>query len=101
MSNLKIRRYRKIQGFIEAVQYDGTPEMAMDILQWLQMNDVFARYEDVEGDQELAISTIEGEMRVDPGSWVCRGESNDFWPVRDDIFQKRYEVADEDQAAES
>ena len=38
------------------------------------------------------IETLEGDMRVCPGTWVVGpGAKGEFWPVRDDIFQATYE----------
>lgn len=39
----------------------------------------------------LTISTLEGEMRADPGDWIIRGVHGEFYPCKPDIFEMTYE----------
>jgi hypothetical protein len=45
----------------------------------------------------FAIHTLEGLMRVVDGSWVVRGVAGEFWAVKDSIFQKTYEILEDDK----
>jgi hypothetical protein len=38
-----------------------------------------------------AITTLEGEMRIEPGDWLIRGVKGEFYACRDDIFTMTYE----------
>lgn len=42
----------------------------------------------------LMIRTLEGDMRVNPGSWIIRGVKGEFYPCREDIFTDTYESAE-------
>ena len=41
----------------------------------------------------LVIRTLEGDMRAAYGDWIIRGVEGEFYPCRDDIFTRTYEVA--------
>lgn len=41
----------------------------------------------------LMIRTLEGDMRAAYGDWIIRGVEGEFYPCRDDIFIRTYEVA--------
>ncbi|WP_295035379.1 hypothetical protein [uncultured Microbacterium sp.] len=48
----------------------------------------------VDGDHSpfgLVITTLEGEMRADPGDWIIRGVQGEFYPCKPDIFEATYE----------
>lgn len=42
-------------------------------------------------DEGLAISTLEGVMRADPGDWIIKGVKGEFYPCKPDIFEATYE----------
>jgi hypothetical protein len=39
----------------------------------------------------ISISTLEGDMRADPGDWIIRGIKGEFYPCKPDIFEATYE----------
>lgn len=41
------------------------------------------------------ISTLEGEMRCQPGDWIIKGIKGEFYPCKPDIFDATYEQAEE------
>lgn len=43
----------------------------------------------------IIIPTLEGEMRVDLGSYVICGVDGEFYPCKPDIFEKTYEPVSE------
>ncbi len=43
------------------------------------------------GPAYLLISTPEGVMRGDVSDWIINGVNGEFYPCKDDIFQKTYE----------
>lgn len=45
-----------------------------------------------DGAKSVWISTLEGDMRADPGSFVIRGVQGEFYPCATDIFAATYEL---------
>ena len=43
----------------------------------------------------LIISTLEGEMRANPGDYIIKGIKGEFYPCKPDIFQDSYEKISE------
>lgn len=79
------QEYRKKPVVIEAVQWDGSPKVAHQILSatecamWIEATDT------------LAIDTAEGTMRADVGDWIIRGVEGEFYPCRASVFEATYE----------
>ena len=46
-------------------------------------------------DADIAIRTLEGEMRAIPGDWIIRGVQGEFYPCKPDIFAATYEPVPE------
>lgn len=40
---------------------------------------------------ELIISTLEGDMRAPVGSWIIRGVHGEYYPCRHEVFEESYE----------
>jgi hypothetical protein len=86
-----MNRYRKKPVVIEAAQFSGTPESAGQILAWGESGCITYTSDGWGGVAYLAISTLEGVMRADPGDWIIRGVAGEFYPCKPDIFVKTYE----------
>lgn len=43
---------------------------------------------------DIAIITLEGEMRGQPGDWIIKGVKGEFYPCKPDIFEATYEPAE-------
>ena len=43
------------------------------------------------GNSAKIIPTLEGEMRCQPGDWIIRGITGEFYPIKDEIFLETYE----------
>lgn len=39
----------------------------------------------------IYISTLEGQMRADPGDWIIKGVQGEFYPCKPNIFADTYE----------
>lgn len=106
-------RFRKRPVVIEAMRWDGTPEGATPIIDWVladgPADGPVARYSDyqlakVDGDPPsverteptIAIETLEGTMRASAGDWVVRGVHGEFYPCKNEIFLATYEPANAD-----
>jgi len=50
--------------------------------------------EDHKGNPIILISTLDGVMKVEVGSWVIKGVKGEFYPCKPDIFAMTYESAD-------
>lgn len=82
---MKIKTYRKT-ATIEAVQYNGSWPPAEQLIAWLgKYYGGPPRF----GDGFL-IRTLEGDHLVESGDWVVRGIEGEFWPIKDEIFDKTY-----------
>jgi hypothetical protein len=77
---------------IDAHQWIGTASGATPIIDWILLHDGTARYH--EDGPYLAIDTLEGTMRADPGDWIIKGVKGEFYPCKSDIFEATYEPAD-------
>jgi len=42
------------------------------------------------GPAPIFISTLEGEMRADPGDWIITGVNGERYPCKPDVFAKTY-----------
>ena len=84
-----MNKYRKKPVVIDAVQFDGTEESALNI----------ASIEDFKGVIDFKsgnfdgfyILTLEGRMYVSPGDYVIRGVQGEYYPCKPDIFEMTYE----------
>lgn len=38
------------------------------------------------------ITTLEGEMRCQPGDWIIKGLEGEFYPCKPSVFEKKYEA---------
>lgn len=84
-----VQRFRKKPVEIEAMQWDGTPEGATPIIDWvLASGERSARFHDI---GILHVDTLEGTMRARAGDWIIRGVQGEFYPIKDAIFRETYE----------
>jgi len=42
-------------------------------------------------EQEIAIETLEGEMRATVGDYIIKGVKGEFYPCKPDIFEASYD----------
>ena len=106
-----IRKYRKLPKVIEAVQWTG--DNMNEIAQFLDSayvkdkglyNDNFVPlYGHNYGFKEtyylhqptLFICTLEGEMKARVNDFIIKGVDGEFYPCRQDIFEKTYEIVND------
>lgn len=41
------------------------------------------------------VQTLEGPLRIQPGDWLIEGTEGEFYPCKDSVFRRKYEIADE------
>lgn len=97
-------KFRKKPVEIEAVQFIGVGYMGLSfnfgepIPEWLseQITKDFGKTGAVRGagqNEYILISTLEGDMRCEPGDWIIRGVKGELYPCKPDIFAATYEPA--------
>lgn len=80
-------KYRKKPVVIEAIQWTG--ENLKEILE-------FANSSYLDKDNyTLKIDTLEGTMTADRGDYIIKGVNGEFYPCKEDIFNKTYEIVKE------
>lgn len=83
-------KFRKKPVVIEAVLFIG-PQNAKEVEHWSGRK-VKSGGGSQHGDL-LYIETLEGTMRAEPGDWIIKGVSGEFYPCKPDIFEATYESA--------
>ena len=84
-----MKQYRKKPVVIDAIQWDGTEDMAIEI----------SSHDDFEGMLDFKtgnfdgfyIETLEGRMKVSKGDYVIKGLFGEFYPCKPDIFELSYD----------
>lgn len=85
-------QFRKKPVVIEAFQLPAAGQDVPDAFHdWCER----VGFTDFESDRDegLAITTLEGVMRADPGDWIIKGIKGEFYPCKPDIFAATYEPA--------
>lgn len=91
------QKFRKKPLVIEAMQWDGTPEDASDILDWVLAHGGTARYHStmlVDTSPTvpfIAVDTLDATAKVFAGDWMMRGTVGEFYPCQSDVFNESYE----------
>jgi hypothetical protein len=91
---MEVLKCRKKPMVIEAVQVDDTNECWNFLSEWTDgANFDYVDVDDSEdGEPYFMLSTLEGPMMVHMGSYIMKGVEGEFWAIREDIFDKTYEV---------
>ena len=84
-----MKQYKKKPVVIDAIQWDGTEEMAIEI----------SSEEDFSGMLDFKtgkfdgfyIDTLEGRMQVLKDDYVIKGLKGEFYPCKPDIFKLSYD----------
>ena len=100
-----MEKYIKKQVVVEAIQWDGTLEKALEISQIDGLNSIIEYYStktviigestsnSVNTSEEIKsfkIKTLEGDMNVSKGDYIIKGIKGEFYPCKEDIFKKTY-----------
>lgn len=92
IETLAPQKFRKLPVEIEAMRYDPRDDDSVDTLM-IWVNNSASECSAFLSKRGLEISTLEGVMRADPGDWIIRGVSGEFYPCKPDIFAGTYELA--------
>ena len=100
-----MKKYIKKQVVVEAIQWDGTLEKALEISQIDGLNSIIEYYSTktviigestsssvntFEEIKSFKIKTLEGDMNVSKGDYIIKGIKGEFYPCKEDIFKKTY-----------
>ena len=100
-----MKKYIKKQVVVEAIQWDGTLEKALEISQIDGLNSIIEYYSTktviigestsssvntIEEIKSFKIKTLEGDMNVSKGGYIIKGIKGEFYPCKEDIFKKTY-----------
>jgi hypothetical protein len=86
-------KYRKKPVVIEAIQYTG--ENFQEIYEALpDIADIKSHFRD----GSIIIPTLEGDMTAIPSDYIIRGVNGEFYPCKEDVFHKTYELVEEEYA---
>lgn len=89
-------KYRKKPVVIEAVQFtEENKEAAYSFV--TNLRDTWPRF-DEEGIPLIAIDTLEGLMLGRIGDYIIKGIKGEFYPCKENIFNKSYELVEEENA---
>lgn len=87
---MEIKTYRKT-ATVRAVQYLGEAQRVSDIINWAGLYGVNITIVHKDEESYLRIPTLEGDMEAPVGSYVCQGKEDEFWFVKQSIFENTYE----------
>ena len=100
-----MKKYIKKQVVVEAIQWDGTLEKALEISKIDGLNSIIEYYSTktviigestsssvntYEEIKSFKIKTLEGDMNVSKGDYIIKGIKGEFYPCKEDIFKKTY-----------
>ena len=100
-----MKKYIKKQVVVEAIQWDGTLEKALEISKIDGLNSIIEYYSTktviigestsssvntTEEIKSFKIKTLEGDMNVSKGDYIIKGIKGEFYPCKEDIFKKTY-----------
>jgi hypothetical protein len=84
-----IKKYLSKPVVIEAMQWDGTFDGMVPIANWSEHRVFLDAHEPL-----LIINTPEGTMSGSKGVWIIKGTIGEFYPCKDEVFRKKYELVE-------
>lgn len=86
-----MEKYRKKPVVIEAIQFNGIDDY-LSIFEWMKASKSTVANEIRYETPLMLIPTLEGTMAANPGDWIIKGVSGEFYPCKPDIFAATYEL---------
>jgi hypothetical protein len=87
--------YRKKPVLIEAIQFDGTEENAVELINHFHHD--IGVITDHEGKiTNLTIPTLEGVMTANKNDYIIKGVKGEIYPCKSNIFDLTYEIVKEE-----
>lgn len=92
-------KYRKKPVVIEAIQLTEDNEVIANCIEWVENIDMStsiigrnACIGQVIQSGGIVIKTLEGDMKASFGDYIIQGVNGEFYPCKQGIFNKTYEV---------
>lgn len=87
-------KFRKKPVEVDAIQWDGARASALAIKEWADgdAGQLTINFAGSDTTSVMAVVTLEGEMRAQPGDWIIRGLQGEFYPCKPDIFAATYDA---------
>lgn len=89
------QKWRKKPVVVEAVQWTG--ENKLSVLAFCGSKASFEK-EAFKHEEELFIWTLEGTMKATINDYIIKGVNGEFYPCKEDIFRKTYDLVIEDNS---
>lgn len=88
---------RKRPVVVEVWLFSSSPTMSdmQSAPQWVK-NAVYIIEKQSGGVSHLSVRTLEGYMTASPGDWLIHGVNGEVYPCKPDIFEKTYELVNDD-----
>jgi hypothetical protein len=100
-----MEQYRKKPVVIEAMQFTGNNATEVMLFVGQRLESSIPPHQ-IEFDKELPnnayhiiIPTLEGKMKASKGDWIIKGVNGEFYPCKNEIFEKTYEPATQPPSA--
>lgn len=91
-------KFRKKPVVIDAIQWDGSPDSAANVIWGLGAEESIEYHAHLmdgdlvaHPDPYLLINTLEGRMSASVGDYIIKGVKGEFYPCKPDIFEATYE----------
>ena len=84
-------RYRKKPIEINAIQFLGDDKNIKECMDFCPAL-MCQTYGLNKANNTFMIKTLEGNMTCSKGDWIVEGINGEFYPIKNDIFEKTYEV---------
>lgn len=89
-------KFRKKPVVIEAVQFNNINKdeiqefVGMELKHEIESDTAYQAGQGAPV-SSLTITTLEGNMKAMPGDWIIKGVAGEFYPCKNEIFEKTYE----------
>lgn len=90
---MTVKEYRKKPVVIQAIRL--TEYSVAECITFLALGGCAftSDYGDVDFPPRIDIETLEGKMTASIGDWIIKGVNGEFYPCKDEIFEKTYDPA--------
>lgn len=85
------KRYMKRPIVVESWYWDGSPEEALKIVDWINQNYGEATYHHCATDPHITIETEQRPSKGYPKWYFTRGVRGEFYPIKTDVFEQSYD----------
>ena len=94
-------KYRKKPVIIDAIQFDGLnlEEIKLFVGDNIIYDIIDTAWQVGKGRPHILmkIKTLEGDMNVSEMDYIIKGVNGEFYPCKPDIFEKTYELAEQEK----